>query len=125
MPSTNIIPGRLLLADDDADFLEAMTLALNHYGFEVRACWNGENIQDAVSSFNPHIILLDISMIGVRGDDICRQLRQQPDHDSIPILMISGNDDIAEVARSCNASGHLAKPFRPSSLIREIRLHLE
>ncbi|RYY56659.1 MAG: response regulator [Chitinophagaceae bacterium] len=61
---------------------------------------------------NPRVtVLLDISMDGISGEDICRELKHHKKTSSIPVVLFSANDDIEEAARACGADDYMPKPF--------------
>lgn len=72
----------------------------------------------------PDIILLDICMPGIDGYDTCRLLKNTPETNSIPIILISGLDNEEEVAEGFNAGcdEYLTKPFQMSELMNKIEV---
>jgi CheY-like chemotaxis protein len=76
-----------------------------------------------VLEFRPRLIVLDLVLPDGRGDGVARKLRDDPDHNTIPIIMISGRvEDLRDIARECpNVVATLAKPFTPNQLIETVR----
>jgi CheY-like chemotaxis protein len=108
---TNYRKPRILVADDEEDVLVLMQSILAREGFEVEVSPNGENIMELVSHDPPDIILLDIRMQGVDGEEICKQLKGSNSTSKIPIVLFSANADIETIAASCGADDYLLKPF--------------
>jgi DNA-binding response OmpR family regulator len=65
----------ILIADDDADLLQLIERHLQKAGFSVQLSPNGRGITEMVINNHPDLILLDIAMDGISGDDICKKLQ--------------------------------------------------
>lgn len=102
---------RVLLVDDEREFLDLMKLTLNSEGYEADICWNGEGIQSVIEESRPDIILLDIKMDEVDGTDICRQIKQNPLTKHIKIILFSANENLELTKKRCGADGSLPKPY--------------
>ena len=68
-------PRRILLADDNADALEALALQLQLAGHEVRTARDGAEAVRVGSEFKPQVVLLDLGMPGMNGYDAAREIR--------------------------------------------------
>lgn len=101
----------IVLADDDRDLLQLVRMRLETEGFNVAISFNGEDIARIAIDRHADIILLDISMDGISGEDICRHLKNHKLTSSIPVVLFSANEDISEVATTCGADDYVPKPF--------------
>jgi DNA-binding response OmpR family regulator len=101
----------VLVVDDDEDLLILIQHALSVEGFDPICSPNGVNVMSIVNRKHPDIILLDIHMNGIEGTDICREIKQNPETSSTPVIMFSGSDDIKAVSQQCGADGYISKPF--------------
>ena len=110
---------KILVADDDADILEVFQLILSVKGYDVRTENNPEKLLELKDDL-PDLIFLDIWMSGMDGQDICRQLRSREETKYVPIIMLSANVDIENIAAECGATGYLAKPFDIKQLVHVI-----
>jgi len=79
---------RVLIADDEHDIREFLTMALDIEGWEVRTAASGNEAIAIVPDFAPDLIVLDQMMPGLRGTDVARQLRGQGYGG--PIVLFSG-----------------------------------
>ena len=79
---------RVLIADDEHDIREYLTMALDIEGWEVRTAASGSEAVAAVPGFAPDVIVLDQMMPGLRGTDVARHVRGQG-YDG-PIVLFSG-----------------------------------
>jgi DNA-binding response OmpR family regulator len=101
----------VLIVDDDEDLLIILQHALDAEGYDPICSPNGVNISSILDRKHPDLILLDIHMNGVDGTSICKELKQNPETSSTPIIMFSANENIKNVSRDCGADGYITKPF--------------
>ena len=112
---------RVLLVDDERFNFEMLEIGLgNKYQLEYAA--NGHEGLSLSIEKKPDIILLDICMPGLDGYDTCRLLKNTPETNSIPIILLSGLDNDMEVEEGFNAGcdDYLTKPFHMSELATKI-----
>jgi two-component system, OmpR family, response regulator VicR len=101
----------VLVADDDFDLLQLVKMQLQQAGFLVQLSLNGKGIVKMAQDDHPDVILLDITMDGISGGDICKKLKSNYQTATIPVIMISANDNIEDVAQHCGANDFVRKPF--------------
>ncbi len=111
--------GRILVADDERDILDAVAYALTAEGFDVEVVTDGEAALAAAQREEFDVVLLDVLMPGLSGTEVCRRLRA----DSIvPILMLTAKD--AEVDRvlglEVGADDYVTKPFSIAELVGRV-----
>jgi CheY-like chemotaxis protein len=102
-------PARILIADDEPQVLDLIRQLLVHRGYEVATASSGEEALQAVPTFRPDVLLVDMAMPGLSGAEVLAQLRQQGV--GIPVIAISG---LATAATAFFA--RLEKPFSFSNL---------
>ena len=112
---------RLLIIDDDKDFLKVLKSLLVKKGFDVLTFNEWEDASDALKHAQPQLILLDIFLPGIDGLAICNKLKSNPHTRNIPILILSGYPAFAERAMSdFGATDFMAKPFEVNDFIKKI-----
>jgi DNA-binding response OmpR family regulator len=94
---------RVLLIDDDEVNLMLTAIALRDRGFEVVEVTSGESGLAALRASAPDMVVLDALMPGMDGFQVCRALRAMPGYAQIPVLMLTGLDDDASIARAYRA----------------------
>jgi len=94
---------QLLLVDDDEVNLLLTAMALRDRGFEIIEVDNGQRALEQLSGWTPDLILLDAQMPGLDGFEVCRRIRVLHGLEQVPILMLTGLDDDASVARAYQA----------------------
>ena len=110
---------KLLIIDDDED-MSAMLFVLLRKDFEVNVVTKSENIFPSIKGFQPDIILLDVYLAGYDGRVICKQLKFHPDSKHIPVIMVSGHDNVSETIRQYGADDFIQKPFEAETLLSRI-----
>lgn len=68
----------------------------------------------------PELVILDLQMPMVSGDEIVQQLRANPETNSLPVMVISANRDGRQVAIAAGANSYLAKPFDVKDVLEEV-----
>jgi CheY-like chemotaxis protein len=111
---------RILVVDDNVDAAESLADLLQLHGHEVRVVHSGGAALEAVGSFLPQIIFLDIAMPQMDGYEVARQLRQRPDLDHPVIVAVTGfgRDADRQRAREAGFDEHATKPLAPDVLAR-------
>lgn len=110
---------KVLVIDDDED-ISAMLFLLLRKSFDVAVVTNSEDIFPQLKTFQPDIILLDVFLTGYDGRIICKQLKFHPASKHIPIIMVSGNDEILQTVVLFGANDYLQKPFGSEALLLKI-----
>ncbi|TFV52756.1 response regulator [Blastococcus sp. TF02A-35] len=115
---------RVLVADDEDDIRDLVTLAVRKAGCAVvRSVPDGAQALAAARSELPDLAVLDVSMPGATGLEVCTALREDPATSGIRILLLSAGASPDEVARglSAGADAYLAKPFTVAGLVQQVR----
>jgi DNA-binding response OmpR family regulator len=115
---------KLLIIDDDED-ISAMLFLLLRKDFEVAVVTRSEDIFPRIKDFQPDIILLDVFLTGYDGRVICKQLKFHPDSKHIPVIMVSGHDNVSETVEQYGANDFIQKPFKAEELLQKIKSHLK
>lgn len=114
---------RILVVDDDAQIRRALHHALSARGYEVLLAENGEEALTLAAAQRPDMVIVDLSMPGLSGLDVCRQLRAWS---QVPVLVLSVHDKETDkiTALDLGADDYLTKPFSTGELLARIRAHL-
>lgn len=113
---------RMLIVDDEPDNLRLASEFLAYSGATVETTESGAKSLELVDVFKPNVIVLDLSMPVIDGWEVQRQLRARPDLNHIPIIALTAMAMPEDAARAQAAGfdGYITKPFRVSSLLREL-----
>jgi two-component system, OmpR family, phosphate regulon response regulator PhoB len=108
-----------LVADDDPDILELVSLTLERDGYEVARARNGEEALRIASERTLHLAVLDLMMPGADGYEVTRRLREGDPGRELPILVLSAFAEDKQAARAlaAGADAYIRKPFSPRELL--------
>lgn len=111
---------KVLLIDDDHSIIEVNKLYFEKEGYQVSTCMQGDK---AVATFNlsdPDIIILDLMLPGMDGNDICREIRKVSD---VPIIMLTARTDTLDkiIGLELGADDYVPKPFEPKELLARVK----
>ena len=110
----------VLVVEDEASFVEALTIGLRREGFEVFVATDGAQALDMFDDVQPDIVLLDVMLPKISGIDVCRQLRKKT---QIPIIMVTakGAEIDTVVGLEVGADDYVTKPYRLRELVARMR----
>ena len=80
---------KILLVDDDEDFVTITKSQIEKKGYDVEVAYNGEECLKKVQQNKPDLILLDVLMPGLNGWDICEELKSNITTERIPIILLT------------------------------------
>ncbi len=114
---------KVLVIDDDASLLRALTISLTARGYEVVGARTGEEGLDRVAHRHPDVVLLDLGLPGIDGVEVIRGIRGWS---SIPIIVLSArHQSISKVeALDLGADDYITKPFGMDELLARLRVVL-
>jgi CheY-like chemotaxis protein len=113
---------RIMIVDDNKEFLEELKETLELSGYEVVAVEEPEVVLDMANKLNPDLILLDLKMPNKSGFQIADELRRLPELSHTPIIAMTGffKDDCGALLNICGINKCLKKPFSPLDVIAQI-----
>jgi len=114
---------KVLIIDDDKDFVEECSDLLKHAGYDTATIDNDEVELNVINSIKPHVILLDLKMPGKSGFAIAAQLRGASETRNIPIIAMSGAYVLREhdfLTNYCGIKKFLKKPVSSEKLLEEV-----
>jgi len=121
-------PRNVLVIDDDASFVTAITPVLQSKGYKVEAAYNKEEAMEKIDELKPDLILLDIMMEKLTdGFDICYKLKHDPEMKKIPVLAVSAvtketgfRFSPATDGEYFEADDFVEKPVKPADLLERV-----
>jgi two-component system, chemotaxis family, response regulator PixG len=117
---------KVVCIDDNSAILQTIEQFLRAQHFSLFLLQDSRNAVEELLSINPDIILLDTSLPGADGYEICRLLRRQAGFIATPIIMMTGNNGLIDRAQAllAGATGFIAKPFTQPELSKIVCQHL-
>ena len=122
MDATLIKKKVILVVEDDRDVNELVCDALDDAGFVTLAAFDGSEGMKLVGEERPDVILMDIILPDTDGIEICRNINRDDATRGIPIIMLTGRQDLSTKLSSyiAGARRYITKPFRIEDLIAEV-----
>jgi two-component system, OmpR family, alkaline phosphatase synthesis response regulator PhoP len=118
---------KILLIDDDADFVEMNRIVLEKNGYQVSAAYNGKEGCRKAKAEKPDLIILDVIMLTKSdGFDTSRELRRSPETQAIPIIMLTSVNETVPFKFEPDETWlpvniFLDKPVKPQMLIEQVK----
>lgn len=117
-------PGRVMIVDDDPELAELYRTYLQRAGMQARVVLEPERVLDHLVQFRPELILMDLHMPGISGSELATIIRQEPRLEALPIVFLSGEDDLdaqVEAIDIAEADDFLTKPIHAEALVASVR----
>ena len=112
---------RVLVVDDEENIADVIAMALRFQGFTVETAGTGTDALAAVSSFRPHLMVLDVMLPDMEGFDVAERLGAQ--RADVPIIFLTARDATEDKIRGLTTGGddYVTKPFSLEELVARIR----
>jgi len=115
---------KILVADDEASIAQLLAESLSEEGYDVQQSVQSLRFYDAVRDYRPDLILLDLMMPYLEGEDELRLMQLSPDTSTIPVIVVTAKPDVAQDEPTLRRLGvrHIVrKPFDLNNLLSLIR----
>ena len=112
---------KILLVDDELDLHRIAKISLEGFGYEVIALTTGEEALDWLEKNIPDLILLDLVLPKIQGEEICQRLKSNDRLKHIPIILYSATCDISAKAKRACADDCMTRPFQSQDLLFKIK----
>jgi DNA-binding response OmpR family regulator len=111
---------KILVVDDDSGIGEMLKTLLEFYEYDVTVTAKPEETEKLIIAEKVDLVLLDMLISGVNGTDVCARLRNNPQTENTPVLMMSALHDAGTKCREAGANDFIAKPFEMDDLVKKI-----
>lgn len=115
---------KILICDDEEDILQVASIILEKEGYEVTAVNRIEDPIHLVKRHSPKLILMDIWIPDIGGEEAVKILKAEPSTCNLPVILFSANNEINIIAERSNADGFVHKPFTIKHLKNYIKTFL-
>jgi DNA-binding response OmpR family regulator len=111
---------KILVVEDEKNILDVVEAYLKKEGYEVYSTTDGNKALELFENTSPHLIILDLMLPGISGEDICKKVRSLSD---APVIMLTAKS--AEESKlegfSIGADDYVTKPFSPRELMQRVK----
>ncbi len=118
---------KILLVDDDADFVEATKLILESKSYDVVVSYDGKEGLEKAQTEEPNLIILDVMMPEMDGYEVCAKLKSDPKYRHIPILLLTAVGEAIpttsytkEMGMKIEADDYVPKPVEPMEIVDRV-----
>jgi CheY-like chemotaxis protein len=103
---------RVLVVDDNRESVETLSMLLRLKGHDTRVAQDGEEAIAVADDYQPHVVVLDLSLPGMDGYEIARKLRERPYGAKLVLVALTGwtGQDVRDKAAAAGFDFHLLKP---------------
>jgi DNA-binding response OmpR family regulator len=110
---------KILIVDDEHKIVEVIKSYLEKDGFEVCTAFDGKSAVDIFEKANPSLIILDLMLPDMDGEDVCKVVRKKS---RVPIIMLTAKIEEASILNgfSIGSDDYVTKPFSPRQLIARV-----
>ncbi|AEM78543.1 response regulator transcription factor [Thermoanaerobacter wiegelii] len=111
---------KIFVVDDEIKILEVVKSYLEREGFSVITETNGNNVLNTFKKEKPDLVILDLMLPGISGEELCKRIRQ---FSNVPILMLTAKVQESDKINgfSIGADDYLTKPFSPRELVMRVK----
>ena len=115
----NGIKKKILIIDDEPKIVEAVAAYLENSGYETFSAFDGEKALDFINKIKPDLVILDLMLPKISGEEICKTIRKTS---RIPIIMLTAKVDEDDKITGLNigADDYVTKPFSPRELVARV-----
>lgn len=118
----------ILVVDDDQDCRALVHAVLVSNGFSVEQCADGREAVERLKTLTPDLLVLDIMMPVMSGYDVVVHMKQRPETQNIPIIMLTAKGEYEDVILGYSeyqVDYYISKPFTSRQLLSGVKLILE
>ena len=117
---------KILVIEDEPDILEVIQYNIEREGHKVIACRDGEQGLSRIRTENPDLVILDLMLPGMDGNEVCQQVKADSVTRAIPIIMLTAKSEESDVVLGLGlgADDYITKPFSPRELMARISVTL-
>lgn len=117
---------RIMTVDDSSTIRQMVALTLRDAGYEVIEAVDGRDALERLAKESVDMLITDLNMPNLDGVGLIREVRKNPAHRFIPIIMLTteSHDSKKQEGKAAGASGWIVKPFKPEQLLGVVRMVL-
>jgi len=113
----------ILVVDDEPDLLELVRFTLDRAGFRVETAASGEEALSRLRRSVPDLLVLDLMLPDLSGEEVCRRVRGDPGLSGLPVIMLTAKSEEVDrvVGFELGADDYVTKPFSPRELVLRVK----
>ncbi|MDD5437222.1 MAG: response regulator [Candidatus Omnitrophica bacterium] len=115
---------KILVVDDEQDIMDVATVRLKHLGYEIIPAVDAEEALVILQKVTPDLILLDLLLPKMQGDELCKRLKSDDKFKKIPVILFTASavrPSLPESMEDMGADDCVLKPFDPQELLSKVK----
>ena len=115
---------KILIVDDEPDIMDVATVRLKHLGYEIIPAIDAEEALVILQKATPDLILLDLLLPKMQGDELCKKLKSNDKFKNIPIILFTASairTSLPENIKAMGADECIMKPFESEELLGKVK----
>ena len=116
---------KILIVDDDQDFLQLLEFDLKKHGYTVVSASNGEEGLEKAKTENPSLIILDIKMPKMDGYTFVRRLKKDDDTKNTPLIVLTSYEPMKDMFQLEGVKDYFVKSADMHGLMKAVAAHLD
>lgn len=113
---------KILIVDDEPDILRLTVIRLEGLGYEILQAIDSESALELLKKKRPDLILLDLLLPQMQGDELCKKLKSDIKFKDIPIILFTASIvRVPDKVKEIGAEDYIMKPFEPEELLYKIK----
>ena len=117
-----LMPPKVLIVDDEPNIVVPLEFLMERKGYTVAVAHSGEEALEAISKFQPDLVLLDIMLPGIDGYEVCEIVRLNSALNNIRIIFLTAKGREVDIAKGMvlGADAYITKPFSNETVLRRV-----
>jgi DNA-binding response OmpR family regulator len=121
----NMQQAAILVVDDDESIAFMLKMLLEHRGYTVIVNQDAKDLQTIINKNNIGLIILDMLISGVKGTNVCMELKNNDATKHIPVMMMTALPGIEKQCAEAGANDFIAKPFEIDLLLAKVKAFIK
>lgn len=115
------MPDKVLIVDDEPNIVISLEFLMQQAGYEIAIAKDGQQALEALDSFQPDLVLLDVMLPHKTGFEICQLIRESPAWRNIKIIMLTAKGRDVDITKGMElgADAYVTKPFATKELVEK------
>ena len=117
----------ILIVDDEPNVVVPIQFLMEQQGYRAMIAERGEDALDLIYHYRPDLVLLDITLPGIDGYEVCEIIRLDPNFRDVKIIFLTAKGREMEIAKgmALGADSYITKPFSNAELLAKVKELLE
>ncbi|WP_406823806.1 response regulator [Pedobacter sp. KACC 23697] len=111
---------KIMICDDDEGIIDVLEMILDEVGHKVISVNDSLKVQTAIDREQPDLLILDLWMPRLSGQEVLRILRNHSAHEKLKVIVISASRDGEQIAKDAGANLFIAKPFDLNNILDSV-----